>query len=79
MVYDRYFGWDWDRIKAMAIGFLFLNLLISFVVSTEGKPWYYHIEFIANWIGSHIEATLIGLLVIGMAVYWWWRFEQGEV
>jgi hypothetical protein len=79
VVYDRYFGWDWDRIKAIAIGLFFLNALIAFVVSTEGRPWYYHFSFIFDWTASHAEATLIGLLVIGMGLYWWWRFEQGEI
>ena len=68
-----------DRIKAMAIGFLFINAVVSFIVATEGYPWFYHFQYIWNWINAHLEVTLIGTLIFGTAFYWWWRFEQGEV
>ena len=79
MVYDRYFGWDWDRIRGLAFGFLFLNLILVFIIATEGKPWYLPYQYIANYLAEHVEATIIGVIIFALGAWYWWKFEQGEL
>ena len=78
MVYDRYFGWDWDRIRAFVGLFIFGNLFLSFILSTEGLPWWWHIQWVMNKVGDNIEAALILSIILLIGFYYWWRFEQGD-
>jgi len=77
MIWDSVFGWDWDRIRFIFGFTLFVFVFSGFVSATEGGSFFDPINFLFAYIQAHDIEFLIGTLILSMAVFGWWRKENG--
>ncbi len=79
MIWDPYFGWDVYRIRSIFFWTATLCLLISFVASTEGLGWAYPYESLYSWVQNHVEAVLIGFIMVLTSGFYYWKIQSGDI
>jgi hypothetical protein len=75
LFWDEWMGFDWYGFRQFVFGVASICLLVSLVAMTEGHPWWGPYAAILRFFTDRATASLIGLMLLFSALFWYWRFK----
>ncbi len=75
LFWDEWMGFDWFAFRQFLFVVLCLCTMVSLVAMTEDYPWWAPYAAILRFFTDRATASLIGLMMLLSALFWYWRFK----